>query len=216
MTSASTRSRHRDGRRSRSCGSWRARSIARTAATWPCGRLRRMRSPAPAGTSDPALEGPLQGLDRGGWQGGERGQRAVLHPGSLAIRLAQQHADVLLALMHTSDSGHVHRATRSPRHARIIASPARMPSTILATSGYPWRRRLTRGSRAHAQQASDTRWKFGLVHLPLRDAREQAKMMRPPGDVGISLVRASPGLVGRGSLGSTGVSPRARVSESSS
>ena len=47
-TSAVARSRIRDGRRSRMPGNPSERSIPRTAATWPWGRLRRMESASPA------------------------------------------------------------------------------------------------------------------------------------------------------------------------
>jgi hypothetical protein len=46
---AVARSRRRDGRRSRRAGSPRERTNPRTAATWPWGRLRRIRSASPTG-----------------------------------------------------------------------------------------------------------------------------------------------------------------------
>ena len=64
----------------------------------------------------------LDGVDDRRRQGGQTGQRPVLDPGPLPVRLTEQDRDVLLALVDPPHSGHVHRAGRSPGHAPIIAS----------------------------------------------------------------------------------------------
>ena len=136
-----------------------------------------------------APERPLQGVDRGRRQGGQRGQRAVLDLAALAVRLAQQHRLVLAGprardrTLATCIAPVARLDMRSSSH-----TGSQMSTSILATESSRHETQTIGSVRGAAAIRPGWVWKFGLMtgfgrtvnHHRLPPSRPRGAIERAP------------------------------------